>query len=361
MKSLLSLTLTVAMLSFNLAGQTPVPTNAVPASPPPTFFKGGMQIRYNSRVKSGVVGVADEYTFGINISNSASFNGNIKHLPYIAGKVYGVAQNSTLTYDLTIDAFHPKNPAIKVNVGRLYGVVPITPEGLYNFQNGTLQMGINAVGSAPSFQSSFGGTVQGKPLIKRSKGWFDTISDTLTIKRNVNGQNVAISVKKYDKMSFQSHKLAQGPALSYPEATVNGVMIYDYSRYIWYFDNVTVTYFLNGRQYADRLTGNILWQESPTRKTDGKGSYIFDIRVNEPPPNEAATFAEAADESAFFAVNSNVPSLSGTMDYKDTMQGETVTFSNVDINVMGNKLTKQSVMNVFKLVFFTCIVPVNAE
>jgi len=53
--------------------------------------------------------------------------------------------------------------------------------------------------------------------------------------------------------------------------------------------------------------------------------------------------------------------LVGVMKYKDTLQGETVVASRVAIDLTGNQLTKQQVMNLFKLVFFSSIVPINAE
>ena len=72
-------------------------------------------------------------------------------------------------------------------------------------------------------------------------------------------------------------------------------------------------------------------------------------------------FAAATDESAFFATNDTVPALVGRMNYQDTMSGDSVTYSKVDIDLVGNRLNKQQVMNLYKLLFFTCVVPFNAE
>jgi hypothetical protein len=176
-----------------------------------------------------------------------------------------------------------------------------------------------------------------------------------------NSKGVAISVSKYDKMEFQQHVLASGPVQIYPEVTVNGSLIYDYGRSAWYFQNVTVAYTIEGRRMQDTLTGNIRWVESANRKSNGEGEYQFDIRVNEPPPSEAAVFAAPSDESAFFATDNLISALVGTMKYKDTLNGDSVVASAVTIDLTGNKLTKQQTMYLCKLLFLSAIVPLNAE
>jgi len=168
-------------------------------------------------------------------------------------------------------------------------------------------------------------------------------------------------VSKYDKMEYQQHVLAAGPVQIYPEVTVNGSLIYDYGRSAWYFQNVTVSYTVEGRQMSDKLTGNIRWVESANRKSTGEGEYQFDVHVNEPLPNEAAVFAAPSDESAFFATDDAVSALVGTMKYKDTMRGDDAIASDVAIDLTGNKLTKQEAMCLCKLLIFSTIVPMNSE
>ena len=346
------LLLALVALALQVSAQT---TN------PPTYIKGNLEINYRTRTQAGKTGVFDEYKINANISNSVVFHGTIKHLPIIMGSVYGVSQNSSLAYEIACDVINPRNPSQTKNVGRIYGSVPIDQNGVYRFNDGSLRLGVVGLGAAQGFEGKFGGLAAGKPIVKAA-GWFDSIKrEALSISRSVNGKTVTVAVNKYDKMTFQQHTLAMGPVGIYPEAIVNGEMIYDYARYVWYFNNVTITYFLNGRQVADRLTGNIRWIESPARKTNGEGEYQYDIRVNEPPPNEGAHFANASDEEAFFATDTTIPSLVGVMKYKDTLQGETVVASRVAIDLTGNQLTKQQVMNLFKLVFFSSIVPINAE
>jgi len=85
--------------------------------------------------------------------------------------------------------------------------------------------------------------------------------------------------------------------------------------------------------------------------------------VNEPEvkSTEADAFAPAGDESAFFEADPKLAALIGTMKYKDTMSGDTVTQSAVTVDLTGNQLTKQQVMNLCKLILITCVVPMNSE
>jgi hypothetical protein len=138
-------------------------------------------------------------------------------------------------------------------------------------------------------------------------------------------------------------------------------MIYDYGRTAWYFDNVTVTYVIDGRQYQDKLTGNIRWIESPSRASNGEGEYQFDVRVNEPAQSEASVFTGPADEAAFFATDDAIPALTGVMKYKDTLVGDTVTASAVTVDLKGNKLSKQQTMYLAKLLLMTCVIPLNSD
>ncbi len=332
----------------------------------PTFVKGTLEIRYNTRtqVDSGGKpnrGATDSYKLNVNVCNSALFYGTVTHLPLLTGGTFSSGQNSQLTYDMQCDVVNPANPAQTKNVGRVYGAVPIDTAGVYRFGAGTLKIGVLGLGTSTGFESKFQGNAAGKPVARQS-GWFEKMKkEVISLKKTVNGKVVAINVSKYDKMSFQSLVLARGPVPFYGEATVNGDMIYDYNRYSWYFQNITVSYYENNQQKADRLTGNIRWVESPNRKSTGEGEYQFDIRINEPTPNEASVFAGPTDESAFFQTDTSISSLTGTMKYKDTMSGESVTASMVNIDLQGNKLTKQQAMYLCKLIILSSIVPINAE
>jgi hypothetical protein len=162
-------------------------------------------------------------------------------------------------------------------------------------------------------------------------------------------------------MEFQNHVLGSGPVQIYPESTVNGFLIYDYDRSAWHFQNITVVYVVDGRQLSDKLSGNIRWVENQNRKLNGEGEYQFDIRINEPLPNESDVFSGPQDEASFFDTDIKVESLTGNMKYKDSLVGGSVVSSNVKINLIGNKLNKQRLMYLSKLILFSTIVPFNAE
>ena len=330
----------------------------------PTFIKGDIDISYNTRIQVDSAGkpnpkATDVYKLNINVSDSALFRGSIVHTPIIMG-VIGVSQPSSLSYEMDCDVVNPANPAQTRNVGRIYGVVPIDQAGVYRFVDGSLKVSVNAIGTAKGFESKFGGLAAGKPIVK--KGFFENLKkEVLTVSKQVQGKTVSLAVAKYDKMVFQNHVLAAGPVQIYPESTVNGSMLYDYARYAWYFQNITISYVTDGKQLVDRLGGNIRWVESPARKNTGEGEYQFDIRVNEPPPSESSVFSGASDEAAFFAVDNSIPTLSGTMKYKDTIVSDKVTSSKVRVELAGNQLTRQQAMNLCKLLVFSAIVPINAE
>jgi hypothetical protein len=329
----------------------------------PTFIKGTIDIRYLSRASSPPTpGIKDRYTLNLNMSDSSVFRGTIDYAPIIAGAFDRVSQAASLNFQLECDVVNPANPSQTKNVGRMYGLVPISPAGVYNFNAGTLKVSVYPIGRAQGFESKFTGTAAGKPLIKPSVSLVNRVKqEALSLSRSVKGQTVAVAVKSYDIMSFNQHKIGAGPVQYYPDAVASGTMIYDRDRVVWFFKDLTLTYSTEGRQMSDKLSGNIRWIESPHRKRNGEGEYQFDVRVNEPPPNEANVFAGASDEKAFFETDDSIPALTGTMKYKDTFNGETVTASAVAVDLTGNKLTRQQTMNLLKLILLSSVVPMNAE
>lgn len=356
MKKALGLFLGIATAGA-LFGQQPAATE--------TFIKGELGIKFNTRTSTESDGApkegsTDKYTLSVNVSNSVLFRGTIVHTPYIH-KVVSSSQLAKLEYTVECDVVNPKNPSQTRNVGRLFGIVPVDEKNAYRFADGSLKIAVFPVGTAKGFESSFKGVALGKPP-SSSEGFLSKLKkEALSVSKTVNGKNVAISVTKYDKMEYQTHVLAAGPVQIYPEVIINGSLIYDYGRTAWYFENVTATYVVDGRQYQDKLTGNIRWIESPNRAANGEGEYQFDVRVNEPAQAEASVFTGPADEAAFFATDDSIPALTGTMKYKDTLLGQTVASSAVTVDLKGNKLTKQQAMYLAKLLFITNIVPLNAE
>lgn len=330
---------------------------------PSAFIRGSMDIKFNSKTQP-VKGVKDVYTLNVNVNNSSIFRGTITHLPLILDVGYistTVTQPRSLTYDVACDVINPKNPQQTKNVGRVHGSVPIDQLGVYRYADGDLVCSIFPVGTASPIDSKFNGLALGKPPAL-GKAQTKLQKAMLNISKQVNGKTVSVKVKNYDKMVFQQHVIAAGPVQIYQEVTVNGEMVYDYDRYAWYFNGVTIQYPVNGTLKQDHLTGDIRWVEAPDRKTSGLGQYDFDIRVNEPSPGEAQAFAGPSDESAFFTQDSSIPALTGTMVYKDIMNvnGDT-TSSAVAIDLHGNQLTKQQVMVLCKLIIFSAVIPMNSD
>ncbi len=338
--------------------------SAVAQTNQPTFIKGTIDIRFNTKSKldangQPLKGVTDVYNMNVNVCDSALFMGKIMHAPLLiqSGMFSSTTnQNRSLTYDMTCDVVNPADPSQHKNVGRIFGQVPIDPSGVYKYDAGSLTCSVLSMGTAPGFDSKFRGSTLGKPVGKKPTTGLENIQ------KLINGKAVSVAVKRYDKMEFQQHVLCAGPVQIYQEVIVNGEMVYDYDRFAWYFKNIQVQYPVKGVVKIDRITGDIRWVEATDRKTTGKGQYVFDIRVNEPPPSEASAFAGPADESAFFTTDTSIPSLTGTMDYGDSLSSDGATLASaVKINLTGNQLTKQQAMVLCKLIVFSAVVPMNSD
>lgn len=342
-------------------GQAPAP-QTIPPAPLPTFIKGTVDIQYQSRAdrdgKKPKAGVADTYTLSVNVSNSTRFSGTIRQLPLIKG-VFGTSQQGSLTYDLKCDVLKPGNPMRAINVGKIFGTVPVDADNVYRFEDGDLKVSVFGIGNAKAFDSKFAGLANGKPPVDESI--LTRIKKVkIDLQKTVGGKSVTIPVTDYDKMEFKNQVMGAGPVQIYPEVTVNGTFIYDYGRTAWYLDGITIQYGIEGRQMQDRLSGSIRWD-------DANHQYQFDVRVNEAPPTEAAVFAGPADEDAFFTADSTLTALVGTMTYKDTTSHDValnkdVTISSaIVVDLVGQKLSKQQTMYLCKLFFLTSVVPLNAD
>ena len=352
MKKTFGFLLVVATLSLQVLAQ---PTN---------FIKGNIDITYNSRKSGPVKGVKDVYTLNINVCNSAQFHGTITDTPQIMEGYFSksVTQPRSLNYDIACDVMNPKNPAQTRNVGRMFGVVPIAPDGVYYYDKGTLEIAVLPIGNAGGFNSKFTGTAQGKPM-GRPANWLDTVKlNAVSITRSVNGKTTTVTLRKYDRMIFNQHTIGAGPVHLYQSVLVNGELLYDYDKDCWFFNNVTMQYAVNGSVKIDRLSGTIRWVKDKNYKANGESEYQFDVRVNEPPPSEASAFSQnVTDESAFFEVDNSIPALVGTMKYKDQIVNETTLASRVAIDLVGNNLTKQHMMGLGKVLIFSAVVPMNSD
>ncbi len=330
-----------------------------PFDPAPTLpVTGTLNINYRTRTGEGrgKEGVADTYTVDINVANSAIFRGTIEQLPFIKNTLSS-NQVGKLTFDVELDVVNPANPKQTRNVGKLFGAVPVDENNVYRYSDGAgVKVAVFPIGAAKGFESRFNGLAYGKP--PAASGLSKMKQEAVKL---VSGKGGAIVLTKYDKMTFENLLLPAGPVQLYPETTVSGTIFYDYGRSAWHFNNVTFIYNAEGKRSVDTITGSIRWLEPKDRSSTGQGHYEFDVRVNEPPPSESAVFAATADESAFFASDASVPSLTGSMNYKDAIAGDTVTSSAVQIDLTASKLSKQQAMMLTKLVLITAIVPLNAE
>jgi hypothetical protein len=319
-------------------------------------INGTQEINFLSRTSPNELGIADLYKTDLNVANAFAVSGTIQHLPTILSGTLGrELQSGKLMYDLSFKVFNPANINQFVTPGKLIGAVPITKEGAYMYQQGNLRVAIDAKGSAAGFNSSYQGVIQGLPVDDNST-FGAAAKSAKKITKTVNGKSKTILVTKYDYMRFNGLILPAGPVKKYAEASVSGAMLFDYERSAWYFEGLMIG--------SNKITGNIKWVPSPQRASNGEGYYELDIRVDEPETakgnDEAAMFASADDEAAFFAVDTSIPSMTGTINYKDTMSGDTVLSSKVTWALTANSISVAQQVNILKLLL-TTIVPFNAE
>jgi hypothetical protein len=328
------------------------------------FIKGDLNIKYNTREKpAGTKGVQDDYEINVNVANSALFRGKMTDRPQIMEGVFTktVVQPRSLKYDISCDVVNPKNPSQSRNIGRMYGLVPITPTGVYDYDKGNLVVDILPMGNAGGFTSKFTGTAAGKPLT-RPANWADQLRETVNINRIVNGKPMSVALKRYDKMDFRQVVLAQGPIQIYQPVTANGQMLYDYDKECWFFNSFTVQYAEGGLVKIDRVAGTIRYVKDKNYSANHLSQYEFDVRVNEPIADGGGAFSAPSDESAFFSSDASVPGLTGTMKYKDVVNGAGTTLSSaVAIDLNGNNINKQQLMVLAKVIIFASVIPMNAD
>jgi hypothetical protein len=354
----------VMALTFISVGAFAQTNAATAAAASASFIKGTLNITFNTHQNPpGTKGIQDVYDININVANSAVFHGKMTDRPQIIEGMFNkaITQPRSLKYDVACDVVNPKNPTQTKNIGRMYGMVPISSDGVYNYDKSSLVVDILPMGNAGGFTSKFSGQAAGKPLV-RPANWTDMVRETVNINRLVNGKPMTVALKRYDKMDFRNVVIAEGPVQIYQPVTVNGQMYYDYDKNCWFFNNFTVQYAEGRDLKVDRVTGTIRWIEDPNRKSNGLGHYEFDVRVNEPAPDASNAFAAPTDESAFFASDTTVPGLSGTMNYKDTLNanGDTLA-SAVTIDLNGNNINKQQVMVLGKVIIFAAVIPMNSD
>ena len=334
----------------------------------PGVVTGTMEIAFNTRLNlddkgKPKVGFKDTYKIDLNVAKTTQFTGKIERQPTVTGGITGkVQQQGQYIYGLDLFVLNPADLTQKKQVGKWIGTVPVDTNGVFilgGLGDSPHRIAVDAVGKASAFTDPFGGKLHGKG--KKTGG-------ALSYVRQWQGKEVKIEVKNADPMKFESVVLAMGPAQIYPSTTVNGSLDFDYETSNWLTTGLKFSYTSNGKPVEDVVTGSIKWTDDPARDTNGKGHYDFNLRFNESAAKPAATeneaFAKLSEEDAFFVVDKTTPSLSGTVEYVDTMTkvgGEDVPKSSViTYNLEANQLTKQQVMNFVKL-WLLAVGPANDE
>lgn len=311
-------------------------------------------------------GAKDKYTFDLVVGKTTQFAGEVQRQPNLYTSTLGrKAQEAELFYKVDLAVLNPKDLKQKRNVGRMVGTVPVDPAtGAFELAGGAakdsaLRINVDAVGKASAFVDNFSGRLVGKAEKKESLASF-------TYKRLIGDKTVEVVVKKSDPMKFENIVMAKGPAEIYPRTVVNGRLDYDYETGNYFADNIRFKYSLDGQDFEDVVTGTIKWVEDPDRASNGKGFYDFNLRFNEEKnktsSSEASAFEKMSAEDAFFAVDNSIPCLTGRVTYVDTIASgsDQPSASKVTYSLNANKLTKQQVMNFFKL-WLLAIGPTNDE
>jgi hypothetical protein len=353
---------------------------AAPATPATLtedgVIAGTMDIEFETRSKldttgdlkkgSPALGAKDTYKLAIQVAKTTEFSGTIVRMPKLYSSVLGrTKQDASLYYSVDLGVINPADPKQKKVVGKWVGTVPVDPEsGAYDLSGGkakesALRVKVDATGRAAAFEDVFAGKLIGKAEKKEGLG-------SSLYKRVIGSRTVEVKVLRSDPMRFENVTLAMGPAGNYPKAVVVGRLDYDYETGNYFTDGITFRYSLDGKDYEDVVTGSIKWVKEKDYDTSGKSYYDFNLRFNEAKnkstSTEAAAFEKMSEEEAFFAVDNTIPSLTGRISYVDVMQGEDSppTSSKVTYALNANKLTKQQIMNFFKL-WLICVGPTNDE
>ena len=315
---------------------------------------------------SAALGAKDKYKFNLNVAKTTNFTGEITRQPNLYTKTLSrKKQDALLGYSIDLAVMNPKDLKQKRVVGKWVGTVPINnTTGAFDLGAGSsmqspLRIQIDTVGQAKGFEEKFGGVLKGKAEKKEGLAAY-------TYKRLVGNKEVSFVVKRSDPMRFENLILAKGPAEVYPRTTVTGRLDYDYETGNWITDGIKFRYTLDGKEVEDTITGTIKWVEDQDREANGKGAYEFNLRFNEEKngkaSSESAAFDSMSSEDAFFAVDNSIPCLTGKVSYVDTFKSgsDLPISSKVEYHLHANKLTKQQVMNFFKL-WLIGIGPINDE
>jgi hypothetical protein len=290
-------------------------------------------------------GVADRFTFDLAVGFS-KYRGTVSCLPHIFSKHIGrVIQDGSCTYDLSLAVVNPQNTSQVKDIGKLVGSYAMDDKGQVNLSAGNLRMEVQTMGKAQGFTSAFTGSFAGKP--PRKVTTLGQLADEAkrqarTIEKMVDGKKVSVALGDVDPLRFRSTVLAMGPVATYPEATVDGELIYSYETDNW-FPQLTMRV---GNAKPDTVGGGMRWvDDSPT-----EGHYELNVIFNESlEQGETAAFSDAQGEDAFFLTDSTQSVINGRIDFRDQKVDDAVVHSDVRFDIGLQNVTAIQAQNFAKL------------
>ena len=300
--------------------------------------KKGVRDLYNVDLK---LKTSDQSTFG--------FVGPIYRTPLLKGML-GTKQEAGYDYNLDI-RFADRS------VGKWVGLMKLDESGgqTYHLSNDQRPLRIQVTQGRSPFEDKFQGSWYGLPEQET------TVMQRIT--RRINGRDVSLEIRP-DPMKFNGIVLAKGPnPVTHPNVTVTGELTYDRETANYFAKDLTFRYKFRDKDYTDKVSGSVKWAEQGQSGNVRKGRYEFNLRFNEESvaiQNDEDMFKDVPEDDLFFAVDTRIPSLTGTIEYEDTMAGDSVVGSTVTYNLKANNLTEQQVMAFAKL-WLIAVGPTNDE
>jgi hypothetical protein len=319
------------------------------------YIKGTLAVNWDTRLSQNregdypKAGVADTFTYDVTVGHT-TYKGNLECKPYIFSKHLGrVVQVGDCKYDINVGVINPANPSQSKTVGKIVGNYAIDQEGQVNLSEATVRMEVQSIGQAQALTSKYTGIFSGKApqaetTLKRLRE--EAVKKSATITRMVGQKSVSVTLGDVDPLKFQNTGLPAGPSANYPQATVNGELIYSYESDNW-FPQFTLSY----GDTKDSFGGGIKWVE----ESESVGRYSLNIILNEGQAglaDEAAAFNEDVQgEDAFFITDPAQSVMNGSIEFRDTAGGVDNLPRKTDIsfNIGVQQVTAQQALAFWKL------------
>lgn len=338
----------VGLAPLTAGAQAAQPTDPITQT---GYIKGTMVAEFRTQRPENrdgdypVKGVADHFAIDLAVGFTR-YQGTIRCLPHVFSKHLGrVLQDGSCTYDLNLVVVNPQNVAQTRSVGKLVGTYAIDDKGRVNLGGSNLRVEVQTAGKAQGFTSPFGGTFVGKPPKKvttLTKAMEEAAKEARTVEKMVGKQKVTVVLGDVDPVRFQGTVLAMGPVATYPQATVDGELIYSYETDNW-FPQLTIQ---TGNAKPDKVSGGMKWVDD----SDTEGHYELNVLFNEQAmAGEAAAFAAAQGEDAFFMSDSTQSVINGRIAFKDQKIGEAVVKSDIRFDVGLQNVSAVQAQNFAKL------------